>query len=456
MSAPTEQRAPDPADRPARRRRFGGRTFASLDVPAWRLLWSAGHLWNAALWLDLLALGWLMLELTDSPLAVSLVGAARMAPMGALGLIAGAQADRLPKHRLLQAAQTLNLAATSTFALLLLTGQEQVWQLYAVAFASGVAWAIDFPVRRAYIRELVPDELAVNAMALDAGSLVGGSMLGRWLAGLLLLVGGATAAYVVMVAFYGAGWLMLRSVAGRVRPPPAWPPRPTTEAGGALGEAGGAAGGGSVAPTAGAAEPPRARLIDDVAEGLRTAWATPAVRGVLIGSLVMNLLVFPYQQLLPVFVRDEWGQGPVVLGLLGGMDGLGALLATGTVATVGLATGRGRLFLGGALLVAVCAIGFALAPTWLLAVPILLVAGLGRGSFASMQWTVTTSSVPGRLRGRAMGTISLAVGIVPVGTASLGVIAELVGAPTAVLLTASTGGALVLALLLTARGLREA
>jgi len=75
MTPPTEQQRG--------RRRLGRRTFASLDVPAWRLLWSAGHLWNAALWLDLLALGWLVLELTDSPLAVSLVGAARMAPMTA-------------------------------------------------------------------------------------------------------------------------------------------------------------------------------------------------------------------------------------------------------------------------------------------------------------------------------------------------------------------------------------
>jgi MFS family permease len=434
MSAPTEQQRG--------RRRLGRRTFASLDVPAWRLLWSAGHLWNAALWLDLLALGWLVLELTDSPLAVSLVGAARMAPMGLLGLIAGAQADRLPKHRILLAAQTLNLGAATTFALLLLTGQEQVWQVYAVAFTSGVAWAIDFPVRRAYIRELVPDELAVNAMALDAGSLVGGSMVGRWLAGLLLLIGGATAAYLALVAFYGAGWLMLRAVAGRA-PAVASPPRSATAA----------------SPTRDAEPAPAApstRLIDDVAEGLRVAWATPAVRGILLGSMAMNLLVFPYQQLLPVFVRDEWGQGPVVLGLLGGMDGLGALLATGTVATIGMATGRGRLFLGGALLVALCAIVFALSPTWLIAVPILLVAGLGRGSFASMQWTVTTSSVPGRLRGRAMGAISLAVGVVPLGAAALGVIAELVGAPAAVLLTASTGGALVLVLLLTARGLREA
>ena len=61
---------------------------------------------------------------------------------------------------------------------------------------------------------------------------------------------------------------------------------------------------------------------DDVREGLRVAWSTPAVRGVLLTSMAMNMLVFPYQQLLPVFVRDEWGQGPLVLGLLGGMDGL--------------------------------------------------------------------------------------------------------------------------------------
>ena len=425
-----------PAELPPRPR-YGGRTFASLGVPSWRLLWSAGHLWNSALWLDLIALGWLALELTDSPLAVSLVGAARMAPMGLFGLLAGAQADRLPKQRILLAAQSLNVAAALSFALLLLAGREQVWQLYAVSLAAGAAWAIDFPVRRAYIRDLVPDALAVNAMSLDAGSLVGGSMVGRWLAGVLLLAGGATAAYLVLVAFYLGGWLMLRAVGRRAREEASAP---------------------WAAPAQGAAAAPApsGRLLDDVREGLRAAWATPAVRGVLVGSLIMNLLVFPYQQLLPVFVRDEWGQGPFVLGLLGGMDGLGALLATGVIATAARGSGRGLLFLAGSLLVTACVLAVAIAPSWTIAVPILLIAGLGRGSFASMQWTVTTSSVPGRLRGRAMGAISLAIGTVPLGAASLGVIAEQLGAPAAVLLTAGTGGLLVVGLTLRSAGLRAA
>ena len=276
-------------------------------------------------------------------------------------------------------------------------------------------------------------------MSLDAGSLVGGSMVGRWLAGLLLLAGGAAAAYLVLVAFYAVGWVMLRAVGGRARseasaawaaPPDGRPPAARREA--------------------------RSRLAEDVREGLRVAWATPAVRGVLIGSTIMNLLVFPYQQLLPVFVRDEWGQGPFVLGLLGGMDGLGALLASGAIATAAVAHGRGLLFLAGSLLVTACVLAVALAPSWLLAMPILLIAGLGRGSFASMQWTVTTSAVPGHLRGRAMGAISLAIGTVPLGAASLGVIAELLGAPAAVLITAGAGGLLVVALLLRSPGLRGA
>lgn len=429
---------PAPAEPPPRPR-FGGRTFLSLGVPSWRLLWWAGHLWNSALWLDLIALGWLALELTDSPLAVSLVGAARMAPMGLFGLIAGAQADRLPKQRILLAAQTLNVAAAASFALLLVAEREQIWQLYLVSLAAGIAWAIDFPVRRAYIRELVPDSLAVNAMSLDAGSLVGGSMIGRWLAGLLLLVGGARAAYLVLVAFYVAGWLMLRAVGGRAR----------AEAGAAWAQP-------EAGRPRGVPGEQRGRLSDDVREGLRAAWSTPAVRGILLGSTIMNLLVFPYQQLLPVFVRDEWGQGPFVLGLLGGMDGLGALLATGAIATAAITRGRGPLFLAGSLLVTVCVLAVALAPSWLLAVPILLVAGLGRGSFASMQWTVTTTAVPGHLRGRAMGAVSLAIGTVPLGAAALGIIAETLGAPAAVLLTAGTGGLLVLLLPLRSPGLRAA
>ena len=72
-------------------------TFRSLEHKDWAVLWMAGNLWHLAFWMDLIVLGWLVLELTDSPFLVALVGTFRLIPMGIFGLLAGSIGDRLPK-----------------------------------------------------------------------------------------------------------------------------------------------------------------------------------------------------------------------------------------------------------------------------------------------------------------------------------------------------------------------
>ena len=104
-------------------------TLSSLVERDWRVLWLAGHLWHASFWMDLIILGWVVLELTNSPLLVSLVGTFRLLPMGLLGFFAGSQADRMSKKRLLMAAQVLNISVTAVFTLMLALGVVQVWHI---------------------------------------------------------------------------------------------------------------------------------------------------------------------------------------------------------------------------------------------------------------------------------------------------------------------------------------
>ena len=84
-------------------------TFRSLEHKEWGVLWLAGHLWHLAFWMDLIVLGWLVLELSDSAFQVALVGTFRLIPMGFLGVLAGSLGDRLPKKNLLVLAQVINL-----------------------------------------------------------------------------------------------------------------------------------------------------------------------------------------------------------------------------------------------------------------------------------------------------------------------------------------------------------
>ncbi|MEZ4502647.1 MAG: MFS transporter [Dehalococcoidia bacterium] len=402
--------------------------FSSLRHRPWRELWLAGHLWHLAYWLDLIVIGWLVLELTDSAFLVSLTGTARLAPLGVLGFVAGTWADRFDKRRLLVVAQLLNLGATAAFAVVLVAGVEAVWQVYVVALITGSGWAIDFPVRRALIRDVLPDDAIPNAMALDAGSLVGSGMAGRWLAGGLLALGGAAAAYVALTVIYVAGLVMLL----RLPAPPATEVASNVE------------------------DVPRPSIVADLASGLAYAWHNGALRGLLLVTLAINLLVFPYVTLVPVLVRDVFDQGPLVLGLTSGMDGLGSLLGTALIIQQGVSRGFGRLFIGGSLLAALGALALGLVPTWWLAALVLLVTGFGVSGFATMQTTIATTTAEAHMRGRAMGAVSLAIGMLPIGMFYVGFVADRIGTPEALVVHASIGVVLIAAIAAVQPALRRA
>ncbi len=403
-------------------------TFRSLIVRDWATLWMAGHLWHLSFWMDLIVLGWLVLELTDSPLLVALVGTFRLIPLGLLGPVAGSLGDRLPKKQMLIGAQCINLTVTIAFTVVLLLGEERVWLVYVIALLTGSAWAIDFPVRRAFIRDLLPGRVIVNAMAIDAASLLGSVMFGRWTAGVVLALSGPPAAYALMTAFYAVGMVMLLRV-------------PDPNAG---------------KPVVGPSRNVVVAVALDLGAGLAFVWRTPVLRAVLLVTFAINLFVAPYLQLTPVFAREVYGVGPAWLGLLSGMDGLGALTASIILASaVGLKR-LGRVFGGGALLISAMIVLFSQAPTHWWAMPLLAVGGLGIGAFATMQTTLSVVYATPEMRSRAMGAVALGIGMMPIGMAFVGALAEAFGAPRALGMTAATGFLLILAVVVFQPALRRA
>ena len=376
-------------------------TLHSLAQRDWRILWLAGHLWHLAFWMDLLVLGWLVLELTGSPFLVSLIGTFRLLPLGLTGFIFGSLGDRFPKHRILVAAQVVNTTATIGLAAMLLLGTTQLWHLYLTALITGTAWAADFPVRRALIRDLVPEESVVNAVALDAASLTGMSMVGRFVGGGLLALSGAQGSYLFLCLCYQVGLVMLLRV--------------------------------SVTPSDATVQPHRDSLLKGIKEGLVYAWRTPIVRGVLLVTVFFNLLVAPYLQLTPVFAREVLGVGPALMGLMSGMDGMGALLGSMALASMGANIRRlGAVFLAGTLVVSLGILLFSASTIYLLSLATLFFAGIGLSGFATMQIAIIVSTARPDMRGRAMGAITLAIAAMPLGMAYMGLVADRYGAPAAV------------------------
>ena len=250
-----------------------------------------------------------------------------------------------------------------------------------------------------------------NAISLETVSMQLGKMAGPVLGGLLLGRLGAAGCYAALVLLYVAALALTLTLRPRI---------------------------GRRAPPAAALEPLA------LLAGAREVWARPTIRGVLVITVLMNVLVFPYQQMLPVFARDVLRIGPELLGLLVAADGLGAL-----VAALAIAAHRGfglhaQLFAGGSMAAATLLLGFAASPWYGLSLVLLCLVGLAESGFATMQSALVLLSAPAAMRGRAMGVLSACIGTGPFGTLWIGLLASHVGAP----LATAACSALALALML--------
>ena len=373
--------------------------LAPLAAPDYRRLWLIGLCLNTARWVDLLAMGWLALTLTGSPLMVGIAAFCRSVPLLAFGPFGGSLADRLPRRRLLLTAQALALAAALGLAALFGLHGGTYSGLVAMEIVLGLAWAIDFPVRRTALFAVVGSGGVTGAISLETFSMQIGKLVGPALAGLLLGRVGAIGCYVALAVLYVTAIALTRGLPGGI--------------------------GSGVAPAPAAAG-------DGWRAGIGEVWKRRQVRVVLVITVIMNVLVFPYQQMLPVFARDVFHVGPELLGLMVAADGLGALLAALAVAAQRGFGRHGQIFAGGSMLAAVLLLGFTASPWYGLSVVLLFAMGLAESGFATMQSAMVLLGAPPHMRGRAMGILSACIGTGPFGTVWIGILASRIGAPLAV------------------------
>ena len=186
--------------------------FRAFENRGYVCLWLANCLLYTSRWMQMMLLAWLVLELTNSPWSVALVGFFSSAPMFLLGLVGGMLADRVHRQRLLIVSQGTNVAASLTLTLLLGTGTVEVWHAYMTMLISGACWAIDTPSRRAVIYDLLGIEGVTNAVALDSVGQNASRMCGPALAGVLITLVGVTGGSVAITLFCTIAWVLLWSL----------------------------------------------------------------------------------------------------------------------------------------------------------------------------------------------------------------------------------------------------
>ena len=374
-----------------------------------RLLWPANFFSYISRWMQMTLLFWLVLEMTGSPFLVALVGFFGMIPMFVFGALGGVLADWVDRRKLIRITQLINLVAGVVMLALLLTDAAQYWHSYIVVLASGLGWAFDMPARRSIVLDITGRVGVTNAMALDSVGMNASRMIGPAFAGVLIQAIGVSGGYFVVIALYAISLSFLMRLTLPHREIPA------------------------------VSHGIIRNLIRDLVGGFIYTGANRIILGTVIVTVLMNLLLFPYMQMVPVIAKETLNVGPGLMGILMGADGLGAIIGSVAIASFGQLRYHGRVYLGGSLIGLVLVLAFAASQWFAVSLPVLILLGLGTAGFGTMQATIVVIASSDEMRGRALGVISLAIGAGPFGALLIGLLAEATSPATGIMVFAALG-----------------
>ena len=381
-----------------------------------RLLWAARWIHETSRRMELIALGYLIYELTDSVFQVGLISVFLNGPRPPFSLVAGMLADRLDRWRILAGIHTFYLLVAAGLLILLILGLVHPWHVFVAILLQGTAKVLDDPTRRAALFDLAGQERIAQAMSLETITNNGGKILGPIAGGLMVEFYGFTGAFAVLVVLDLAAALLIL----RMR-----------------------------LPARSAAMMRDTLFWQGIKSGIGHSFSNKFVLGVLSISLVMNGMVLPLQYFIPVIATDVLMVSPSLGGLLGSADGIGTLIGAITISLRRSYTFHGRYFVFGALIVAVGVAAVAWSPWFVISFLLLLTSGVGQSGFSTMQSTILLLSSPAEMRGRIMGSQGLVNGLGHlIGGVEIGAIAQAFSISLAIGINAGVGLLLMLPVIL--------
>ena len=356
------------------------RPFASLSVPNYRRYFTGQVVSLSGNWVQIVAETWLILQLTDSALAVGVNTALQFAPLLLFGAFGGVLADRFDKRRLLMVTQAAMVVPAVALWALASAGAVEPWMVFALVFLRGSFLAVDNPTRQSFVIEMVGPDRVVNAVNLNSALVHTARMTGPAVAGVLIATVGVEPCFLVNAATFAAMLVALR----RMRPSELTRPVPTRRRRGALREA------------------------------LRYVAATPALAVPLAMMALVGTLAFNFQVLLPLMARFSFHGGP------GAYATLVIAMGAGSVVGALVAGARGRvspqLLIASSAAFGLCTLLAALAPTLTLAAIALALTGAASVTFAAGVNSTLQLAVEPAMRGRVMALYSVVfLGSTPIG-----------------------------------------
>ena len=392
-----------PSAPPPSRRFSVGQTFTALRYPNYRL-WFMGQLVSlVGTWMQTTAQGYLIFELTHSPAYLGYVGFAAGLPSWLFMLYGGVVADRVSRRNLLVVTQAVMMALAFLLAALVFTELVQPWHIVALALALGTANAFDAPARVSFLVELVPQEDVTNAVALNGTMFNSATAVGPAVAGVTYAALGPAWCFALnglsFVAVITA--LVLMKLSRRPAPPN------------------------------------RGRTLEELKAGFGFVASNSTLLTLIFLAGTASLFGMAFVTLLPAWAVTVLGGDATTNGLLQSARGVGALVAALFIASRGRFQFKGRLLTLGSFVYPVCLLAYSFTSTLPLALLALVVAGWGLISMLNLSNAFVQTLVPDHLRGRVASIYTLTLfGLMPIGALLAGSLADALGAPSTVRLTA--------------------
>ena len=386
--------------------------FRALRHRNFLLFWSGAFLSNTGTWMQAVAQGWLVLQLSNSAFWLGVDAFMSTAPGLVFTLVGGVFADLVDRRKLLIYSQIVAGLAALILGTLIVTGVVKVWMILVLSFVTGCCMSIAAPSYMALVFDLVDREDLANAVALNSTQFQLARALGPVAAGIAFKLFGIAGCFFANGISFAAVVIGLAMVRYRTRNAQ----RP-------------------------AEEPARGKFLANLIEGFRYAASRPRVSMLLIISAVTSLFGAPYIAMAPVFARDVLHLGETGLALLMGMAGAGSLFGALFLAYLGDFRRKGWFVLGGCLGFAVCLVGFSLSTNVVVSVSFLFALGFAIVCSVAVTNTLLQKLVTDQMRGRVLSLFMLSfIGAMPIGNLIAGAASQRFGAPR----TLAVGGLIII------------
>ena len=366
--------------------------FDSLRNRNFARLWISMFFSMGGIQMQMLARGYFVYEITGSAKLLGVVSAGGALPVLVLSLVGGVFADRLPRKRVIQVGQATTVFVTFTVAAMILTDNITWVYLLIAAMIQGCTWAFMMPARQAFIPQLVGRDNVGNAIALSAAGMSVTTLVAPAIGGVLYAAVGPEGVYFVISGMMVAALAITSTV---------------TE----LGET---------------QKKGKSAVLGDIKEGIIYMMNDRLILTLLGLSMAFVLLAMPINFLMPVLVVDIYNKESQAFGLLMSMMGVGSLIGSLAVASLGHWR-RGMIVIGGGFLTGISLLLIAGLPYYFAGVVIMIVMGLGNAANRAVNQGLVMEHIKDEYRGRVMSVYMMSFGLMPLGVLPMGIGADLLG-----------------------------